>query len=118
MSRVSSCGPLFHPQTRHARELAGVRGHQQRATPAYLRGDKHVTRVSTAAMTALVSRQIADRRQPGFRHSASKTRVNALKAQPGQRVLYLLVARSKNFISAARSCAEPMRCSGILVPGV
>jgi hypothetical protein len=27
------------------------------------------------------------------------------------------VARSRNFIGAARSCGEPMRCSGILVPG-
>jgi hypothetical protein len=31
---------------------------------------------------------------------------------------YLFVARSRNCTSAARSCAEPMRCSGILVPGV
>ena len=29
-----------------------------------------------------------------------------------------LVARSRNRTSAARSSAEPMRCSGILVPGV
>jgi hypothetical protein len=28
------------------------------------------------------------------------------------------VARSKKFTSAARSSAEPMRCSGILGPGV
>jgi hypothetical protein len=27
-----------------------------------------------------------------------------------------LVARARNSTSAARSCAEPMRCSGILVP--
>ena len=31
---------------------------------------------------------------------------------------YLFVARSRNCTSAARSCSEPMRCSGILVPGV
>jgi len=32
--------------------------------------------------------------------------------------IYLLVARSRNCTSAARSCSEPIRCSGILVPGV
>ena len=31
---------------------------------------------------------------------------------------YFFVARSKNRTSAARSSGEPMRCSGILVPGV
>ena len=32
--------------------------------------------------------------------------------------IYRFVARSRNCTSAARSCSEPMRCSGILVPGV
>jgi hypothetical protein len=30
----------------------------------------------------------------------------------------VLVAFSRNFTKAARSSAEPIRCSGILVPGV
>jgi hypothetical protein len=32
--------------------------------------------------------------------------------------LLVFVARSRNCTRAARSCSEPMRCSGILVPGV
>jgi hypothetical protein len=39
-------------------------------------------------------------------------------AAPCMTPSYFVVARSRNFTSAARSCSEPMRCSGILVPGV
>src|SRR6516164_11810045 len=33
-------------------------------------------------------------------------------------IVYFFVARSKNLTRAVRSSDEPMRCSGILVPGV
>jgi hypothetical protein len=48
----------------------------------------------------------------------SSTRECELNHRPRSRFPYRLVARSRNCTNAARSCSEPMRCSGILVPGV
>ena len=54
-------------------------------------------------------------------HTSRYTRVMPLDGREqrlAMRSNYFVVARSRNFTSAARSCSEPMRCSGILVPGV
>src|SRR5262245_37384681 len=58
---------------------------------------------------------LGERRSPGFRHSASKTRVNALKAPSGLRLSLLLFA----FVLlplAAQAQELPSRSTRIIVP--
>ena len=56
---------------------------------------------------------------PRAARSAHHGRLSARSArQKGRRVSHLFVARARKSVSALRSAAEPMRCSGILVPGV